>query len=165
MAVLSPPLVPGATLLTAPIELAGNWGDMILLSADLVVELMRHAYLGGVRLVSDRDNPRLRRLRRRLQAWSGALHLHRLAPPRRRRGGGRLALRRAARQGGARASVRSSSLWVFGQPRLRIGHATSGRLLIPVPRRALVLGDADAIIVRLGKKQHADGVAFGRRFC
>ena len=60
MNVLSPPLVPGVTLLTAPIELAGNWGDMIPHSADLVVELMRHACLDGVRLISDRQPTRLR---------------------------------------------------------------------------------------------------------
>jgi len=51
--------VPGVTLLSAPVELAGNWGEMIPHSADLVVELMRHACLDGVRLVSDRQPTRL----------------------------------------------------------------------------------------------------------
>ena len=60
MSILSPPLVPGVTLLSAPIELAGNWGNMIPHSADLVVELMRHACLDGVRLISDRQPTRLR---------------------------------------------------------------------------------------------------------
>ncbi len=51
---------PRVTLLTAPIELAGNWGRMIPYSADLVVELMRRACLGDVRLVSDSQPTRLR---------------------------------------------------------------------------------------------------------
>jgi hypothetical protein len=51
---------PKRTLLTAPIELAGNWGKMIPHSADEVVELMRSACLDGVRLVSDRQPARLR---------------------------------------------------------------------------------------------------------
>jgi hypothetical protein len=51
---------PKTTLLTAPIELAGNWGKMIPHSADEVVELMRHACLDDVRLVSDRQPARLR---------------------------------------------------------------------------------------------------------
>ncbi|TGP55130.1 hypothetical protein EN873_06890 [bacterium M00.F.Ca.ET.230.01.1.1] len=50
----------GASLLTAPIELAGDWGHMLPRSADLVVERMRHACLDGVRLVSDRQPARLR---------------------------------------------------------------------------------------------------------
>jgi len=49
-----------ATLLTAPIELAGDWGRMLPHSADLVLERMRHACLDGVRLVSDRQPTRLR---------------------------------------------------------------------------------------------------------
>jgi hypothetical protein len=48
------------TLLSAPIELAGNWGRMLPWSADEVVEKMRHACLDGVRLVSDRQPTRLR---------------------------------------------------------------------------------------------------------
>ena len=51
---------PKVTLLTAPIELAGDWGKMIPNSADEVVELMRHACLDDVRLVSDRQPARLR---------------------------------------------------------------------------------------------------------
>jgi hypothetical protein len=47
-------------LLTAPIELAGNWGRMIPHSADIVVELMRRACLDDIRLVSDRQPARLR---------------------------------------------------------------------------------------------------------
>jgi hypothetical protein len=47
-------------LLSAPIELAGDWGHMLPRAADLVVERMRHACLDGVRLVSDRQPTRLR---------------------------------------------------------------------------------------------------------
>jgi hypothetical protein len=57
---LSPPIEPASTLLSAPIELAGNWGHMLPRSADLVVERMRHSCLDGVRLVSDRQPTRLR---------------------------------------------------------------------------------------------------------
>jgi len=46
---LSPPIEPAPTLLSAPIELAGNWGHMLPRSADLVVERMRHSCLDGVR--------------------------------------------------------------------------------------------------------------------
>jgi hypothetical protein len=60
MSELSPPIQAGVTLLTAPIELAGNWGRMIPNSGDLVVERMRRACLQGVRLVSDRQPTRLR---------------------------------------------------------------------------------------------------------
>jgi hypothetical protein len=49
-----------ATLLTAPIELAGDWGRMLPRSALLVLERMRRACLDGVRLVSDRQPARLR---------------------------------------------------------------------------------------------------------
>lgn len=51
---------PSLTLLSAPIELAGDWGHMLPRSADQVVERMRHACLDGVRLVSDRQPMRLR---------------------------------------------------------------------------------------------------------
>jgi hypothetical protein len=57
---LSPPIEPGVTLHSAPIELAGDWGHMVRQSAELVVELMRHSCLDGVRLVSDRQPTRLR---------------------------------------------------------------------------------------------------------
>jgi hypothetical protein len=57
---LSPPIEPGVTLLSAPIELAGDWGKMLPYAADQVVEFMRHACLDGVRLVSDRQPTRLR---------------------------------------------------------------------------------------------------------
>ena len=55
MAQLSPPIEQAPTLLTAPIELAGDWGHMLPYSADQVVERMRHACLDGIRLVSDRQ--------------------------------------------------------------------------------------------------------------
>jgi hypothetical protein len=57
---LSPPIEPGVTLLSAPIELAGDWGKMLPHAADQVVELMRHCCLDGVRLLSDRQPTRLR---------------------------------------------------------------------------------------------------------
>ncbi|TPL74323.1 hypothetical protein FJ954_09630 [Mesorhizobium sp. B2-3-15] len=57
---LNPPLESSPSLLTAPIELAGDWGHMLPRSADLVVERMRHACLDGVHLVSDRQPTRLR---------------------------------------------------------------------------------------------------------
>jgi hypothetical protein len=60
MPIASSPGGPPVTLLTAPVELAGQWGRMIPDSADKVVELMRHACLDGVRLVSDRQPTRLR---------------------------------------------------------------------------------------------------------
>lgn len=55
----SPPTAP-TSLLTAPIELAGDWGRMIHGSAVQVVERMRHACLESVRLLSDRQPTRLR---------------------------------------------------------------------------------------------------------
>jgi hypothetical protein len=57
---LSPPIEPGVTLLSAPIELAGDWGQMHPYAADQVIALVRHACLDGVRLVSDRQPTRLR---------------------------------------------------------------------------------------------------------
>src|SRR5208282_6725114 len=48
------------TLLSAPIEMAGDWGHMLPRSAEQVVERMRHACLDGVRLLSDRQPTRLR---------------------------------------------------------------------------------------------------------
>ena len=54
------PFATPSSLLTAPIELAGDWGHMVPRSADQVVEIMRHACLDGVRLVSDRQPTRLR---------------------------------------------------------------------------------------------------------
>ncbi|WP_246093877.1 MULTISPECIES: hypothetical protein [Mesorhizobium] len=58
----SAPSQPGLqpTLLSAPIELTGDWGHMLPRSADLVLERMRHACLDGVRLLSDRQPKRLR---------------------------------------------------------------------------------------------------------
>jgi hypothetical protein len=49
-----------STLLSAPLELTGNWGHMIPRSAKLVIERMRHACLDGVRLVSDQQPTSLR---------------------------------------------------------------------------------------------------------
>ena len=60
MTVLSPPIEVAKTLLSAPIELAGDWGHMLPRSADQVVERMRHSCLDGIRLVSDRQPTRLR---------------------------------------------------------------------------------------------------------
>ena len=60
MAQLSPPIEQAPTLLTAPIELAGDWGHMLPRAADQVVERMRHACLDGVRLLSDRQPTRIR---------------------------------------------------------------------------------------------------------
>jgi hypothetical protein len=48
------------TLLTAPIELAGDWGHMIPDAAIHVLERMRRACYDGVRLVSDDQPDRLR---------------------------------------------------------------------------------------------------------
>jgi hypothetical protein len=48
------------SLLTAPIELAGDWGHMIPNAALQVVERMRAACFDGVRLVSDDQPDRLR---------------------------------------------------------------------------------------------------------
>ena len=60
VAELSRPIEQAPTLLSAPIELAGDWGHMIPRAADQVVERMRHACLDGVRLLSDRQPTRLR---------------------------------------------------------------------------------------------------------
>jgi len=60
VAQLSPPIEQAPTLLTAPIELAGDWKHMLPHSADQVVERMRHACLDGIRLISDRQPTRLR---------------------------------------------------------------------------------------------------------
>lgn len=60
MTQLSPPIVPGVTLLSAPIELAGDWGQMLAHAAEQVVTLMRHSCLDDLRLLSDRQPTRLR---------------------------------------------------------------------------------------------------------
>ncbi len=57
---LSPPIRQAPTLLSATIELAGEWGRMLPGAAQQVVERMRHASLDGVRLLSDRQPTRLR---------------------------------------------------------------------------------------------------------
>ncbi|TJV41894.1 MAG: hypothetical protein E5Y02_16590 [Mesorhizobium sp.] len=56
----SPQIGPPTSLLSAAIELAGDWGHMLPRAAEQVVERMRYACLGGVRLVSDRQPTRLR---------------------------------------------------------------------------------------------------------
>lgn len=56
----SPKDAPSTTLLTAPIELAGDWGRMLPRAAEQVVERMREACLDDVRLLSDRQPKRLR---------------------------------------------------------------------------------------------------------
>ena len=48
------------TLLSAPIEMAGDWGRMLPHSAEQVVERMRHSCLDGIRLVSDSQPTRVR---------------------------------------------------------------------------------------------------------
>lgn len=53
-------LLPSQTLLTAPIELAGDWAGMLEDAAVQVVERMRHTCLDHVRLLSDRQPTRLR---------------------------------------------------------------------------------------------------------
>jgi hypothetical protein len=58
--VLAPPIEAAPTLLSAPVELAGDWGRMLPYAADQVVARMRHACLDNVRLVSDRQPTRLR---------------------------------------------------------------------------------------------------------
>jgi hypothetical protein len=60
MAQLTPRIERAPTLLTAPIELAGDWGHMLPRAADQVVERMRHACLDDIRLVSDRQPTRIR---------------------------------------------------------------------------------------------------------
>ncbi|AMY04359.1 hypothetical protein AB0V79_20100 [Mesorhizobium ciceri] len=57
---MAPPTTLPSSLLTVPIELAGDWGHMLEGAADQVVERMRHACLDGVRLLSDRQPTRLR---------------------------------------------------------------------------------------------------------
>jgi hypothetical protein len=57
---LSPPIERAPTLLSAPIEMAGDWGQMFPRTANIVVERMRQACLDGVRLLSDRQPTRLR---------------------------------------------------------------------------------------------------------
>src|SRR5262245_62315211 len=58
--ILSPPIERAPTLLSAPIELAGNWGQISPRAAHLVVERMRSECLDGVRLISDRHPTRIR---------------------------------------------------------------------------------------------------------
>jgi hypothetical protein len=58
--ILSPPIERAPTLLSAPIEMAGDWGHMLPRSAEQVIERMRHGCLDGVRLISDRQPTRLR---------------------------------------------------------------------------------------------------------
>ena len=69
------PVAPAPTLLSAPIELAGDWAPMFPRAVKLVVGRMRQACLEGVRLVSDRQPPRLRVDRH--PSGSPAVWLHR----------------------------------------------------------------------------------------
>src|SRR5947208_833559 len=43
--ILAPPIERAPTLLSAPIELAGDWGQMLPRAAELVIERMRHGCL------------------------------------------------------------------------------------------------------------------------
>ncbi len=54
----APPRNP--TLLTAPLEVGGEWGQSAPADAAAVIERMREVCLAGVRLVSDRQPERLR---------------------------------------------------------------------------------------------------------
>jgi hypothetical protein len=54
---LSPAIEMAPTLLSAPIERAGNWSQMMPGDANAVIERMRHACLDGVRLLSERQPP------------------------------------------------------------------------------------------------------------
>ena len=54
------PIERAPTLLSAPLELAGDWGKMLPRAAELGIERMRHACLEGVRLISDRQPTRIR---------------------------------------------------------------------------------------------------------
>ena len=49
-----------ADLATVPIELAGDWGEMVPASVLAVIEKMRAACLEGIRLVSDRQPARIK---------------------------------------------------------------------------------------------------------
>ena len=51
---------PGATLLTAPLQLGGSWGGSAVADAAAVIERMRAACLAGVVLLSDHQPSRLR---------------------------------------------------------------------------------------------------------
>ena len=53
-------IAPSVTLLTAPIELGGEWGGSPPTSAALVLTRTREVALSGVRLLSDRQPDRLR---------------------------------------------------------------------------------------------------------
>ena len=57
---LAPAFAPGATLLTAPLQLGGSWGGSAVADAAAVIERMRAACLEGVVLLSDRQPSRLR---------------------------------------------------------------------------------------------------------
>jgi hypothetical protein len=57
---LAPAFAPGATLLTAPLQLGGSWGGSAVADAAAVIERMRAACLEGVVLLSDHQPSRLR---------------------------------------------------------------------------------------------------------
>jgi hypothetical protein len=54
------PTSPQVTLLSAPLELAGDWGESLPQAAAVVTSRMREVSLAGVRLVSDQQPDRLR---------------------------------------------------------------------------------------------------------
>jgi hypothetical protein len=60
MAQLSPPIDQAPTLLSAPLELGGEWGGSPPNDALAVVARMREVCLSGVRLLSDRQPAKLR---------------------------------------------------------------------------------------------------------
>ena len=73
--IMSPPIQRAPTIISAPMELAGNWGRIVSRSAEMVVERMRHACLDGVRLVSDRQPTKIRVDRHTSGRWP-AVWLH-----------------------------------------------------------------------------------------
>jgi hypothetical protein len=54
------PICTGMTLLTAPLELGGSWGQSVRADAAAVIEHMRRACLAGVALLSERQPAKLR---------------------------------------------------------------------------------------------------------
>lgn len=56
----APAPAPGLTILDAPFELTGDWGDMLPEAVMKVLEIARRSCLAEVRLVSDREPDRIR---------------------------------------------------------------------------------------------------------
>jgi hypothetical protein len=72
---LCPPIEPAPTLLSAPIELAGNWGHMLPRSADLVIERSGiHASTASVSF-SDRQPTGVIRHRDRVDKVIAAMYI------------------------------------------------------------------------------------------